>query len=90
MDKGFTIMTWNTPEQSPGSADIEAIEASTKKRILVQVRSAIKPNVPAGLSSDEEGNLKSHATKTGVEAWEAKVQLDSSLQQGAVSWRRLG
>ena len=89
MDKGFTILKWNTPEQLPDSGDLEAIEAVSRRHILVRVKSAVKPDVPTGLSSDEEGTLKSRASKASAEAWEAKVQLDASLQQGTVLWRRL-
>jgi hypothetical protein len=86
--KGFTILKWNPPEQLPGG-DIEAMEAALRRRILVQVKSDVQPNPPHSLSTDEEEALKSRAMKIGAEAWEAKVQLDSSLQQGTVTWRRL-
>jgi len=87
--KGFAILKWNTPEQLPGSEYIEAEEPVTKKHIFVQVNSAVTPNVPSNLSSDEEGNLKSHAARKGGEAWEVKVQLVSSLKEGTVTWRQL-
>jgi hypothetical protein len=89
MLKGFTILKWNTPEQLPGSGDIEAEEPGTKRHILVQVKSAVKPEVPDSLSTDLEEKLKSRASKMSAEAWEAKVQLHSSLKDGTVSWRRL-
>jgi hypothetical protein len=88
--KGFTIQKWNTPEELPASSDIEAIEPVTKKLVLIRVKSAVEPNIPESLSSDLEGELKLRATKAGAEAWEAKVQLDTSLKQGKVSWRQLG
>ena len=89
LGKGFAILKWNTPEQLPDSGDIEVTEPITKNRMLIRVKSAVEPNVPDSLSNDEEENLKSRATKMGIEAWEAKVQLNSSLQDGTVSWRRL-
>ena len=87
-DKGFTILKWNPPDQLPGG-DIEAEDATRKRRILVQVRSDVEPNVPASLSSNEEADLESRAMNGGAEAWEAKVQLHSSLQSGSVTWRQL-
>ena len=82
--KGYTIIRWDT--QSPGSSDIEA---NTGTHLLVQVKSAVSPNVAASLSSDEERNIKSRATRIGAQAWEARVQLDSGLRNGTVSWRHL-
>lgn len=82
----FTIQGWDT--QSPGSTDIEA--ESSKAHILVQVKSAADPNEPPSLSSDEERNIKSRATRIGAEAWEAQVQLNASLQLvGEIQWRKL-
>ncbi len=57
--EGWSITNWNT--QVPGSTDIEA--SSGKKKLLVQVKSAITPDSPASLSSDEERNIKSRAVK---------------------------
>ena len=87
--KGFAIQKWNSPEELPESVDIEAIEPITSKLQLIRVRSAVAPNIPEGLSSDLEGEMKIRAKNAGAEAWEAKVQLDSNLRQGTVSWRRL-
>ena len=82
----FTIQGWDT--QSPGSIDVEA--ESSKAHILVQVKSAVDPNEPPSLSSGEERNIKSRATRLGAEAWEARVQLDARLQFiGEIQWREL-
>ena len=82
----FTIQGWDT--QSPGSTDIEA--ESSKAHILVQVKSAADPNEPPSLSSEEERNMKSRAMRIGAEAWEARVQLNASLQLIAeIQWREL-
>jgi len=87
--KGFTIQKWNTPQESPGKSDIEVVEPVTEKHILIQVKSAIEPNMPEDLSSDLENALKLHASQCGAEAWEAKVQLNERLSEGKVSWRQL-
>jgi hypothetical protein len=84
--KGYKILVWDT--RSPGSSDIEAQHSSA--HILVQVKSAILPNQPPSFSGDEEGNIKSRATKIGAEAYEARVQLDTSLKPVAeIKWRKL-
>lgn len=84
--KGYTIDNWDT--QAPGSTDIEAHHSTAK--ILVQVKSAVNPNEPSSLSSDEERNIKSRATRINAVAWEARVQLDSSLElNGDIMWRKL-
>lgn len=80
-----TVTNWNT--QAAGSTDIEAVGAA---RLLIQVKSAVYPSQPASLSSDEEGNIKSRATRTSAEAWEARVLLDQRLQlQSEIAWRKL-
>ena len=84
--KGYIIDRWDT--QSPGSTDIEAHHSQA--HILVQVKSAVYPNDPPHLSSDEERNIKSRATRIGAQAYEARVQLDSNLQLlGQIMWRKL-
>jgi Holliday junction resolvase-like predicted endonuclease len=84
--KGYTIDVWDT--QAPGSTDIEA--HGTSAHLLVQVKSSVHPNEPASLSSDEERNIKSRATRIGAIAWEARVKLDSNLNlMGDIMWREL-
>ena len=83
--KGYST---NIDTKAPGSTDIEA--RGSKSSLLVQVKSAVKPNEPVSISSDEERNIKSRAAKLGWEAWEARVQLDASLNQvGEIKWRKL-
>lgn len=85
-EKSYAIKTWDT--QSPGSTDIEAEHRDA--HILVQVKSAMYPNEPPFLSSDEQRNIKSRATKIGAVAWEARAQLNASLQLiGEIQWRTL-
>jgi Holliday junction resolvase-like predicted endonuclease len=84
--EGWSITNWNT--QAPGSTDIEA--SSGRKKLLVQVKSAITPDSPASLSSDEERNIKSRAAKIGADAYEARVTLDRSLAATSLDWRKLG
>jgi len=86
-EAGYAIKRWDT--QSPGSTDIEA--ATSKGHILlVQVKSAVHPNEPPSLSSDEERNIESRATRIGAEAWEARVQLNARLQLvGEMQWRKV-
>jgi len=84
--EGWTVDVWNT--QAPGSTDIEAHSGSSK--ILVQVKSAIPPNEPSGLSSDEERNIKSRATRINAKAYEARVYLNSNLTlKSEIKWRTL-
>jgi hypothetical protein len=82
----WTIDVWNT--QAPGSTDIEAHSGPSK--ILVQVKSAIFPNEPTSLSSDEERNIKSRATRIGAKAYEARVHLNSNLTlKNEIQWKVL-
>jgi Holliday junction resolvase-like predicted endonuclease len=84
-DKGFTILKWDT--RSPGSTDIEA---ESGKHLLVQVRTAVQPEDPPSLTSEEEDDIKSRAADKEAEAWEARVQLDSNLHLlGKIKWRKL-
>src|SRR5258708_39296993 len=78
----------NLDTKGPGSTDIEA--RGTNASLLVQVKTAVSPNAPAGLSSDEERNIKSRAARLGYQAWEAKLQVDSGLSMvGTIAWRQL-
>ena len=86
-EAGYTIKRWDT--ESPGSTDIEA-ESSAGHILLVQVKSAVHPNEPPSLSSDEERNIESRAMRIGADAWEARVQLSASLELiGEIQWRKL-
>jgi len=86
-EAGYTIKRWDT--QSPGSTDIEA-ESSNGHVLLVQVKSAVHPNEPPSLSRDEERKIESRAMRIGTDAWEARVQLNGSLEPiGEIQWRKL-
>jgi len=77
----------NVDTKAPGSTDIEANGPAS---ILVQVKTAVLPNTPVSLSSDELRNIKSRATNTKREAWEARVQVDEKLNQvGEIQWKKL-
>ncbi len=85
-DNNYSILDWNT--QAPGSTDIKA--SGGGKVLLVQVKAAVVPSQPASLSSDEEPSIKARAAQIKAEAYEAKVQLDSSLRLvGKIEWRQL-
>ncbi len=74
--------------RAPGSTDIEA--RGRTKSLLVQVKAAVQPNKPVSLSSEEERNITSRATRLGYGAYEAEVQIDDKLQLvGEIQWRDL-
>ena len=56
----------------PGSTDIEATKNNSS--ILVQVKSALHPSAPDGLSSDEKRNIKSRASRIDATSYLAQVQ----------------
>jgi hypothetical protein len=85
MDMGYQT---NVDTRLPGSTDIEAIQNGRK--LLVQVTATVWPSTPSSLSSEEENNIKSRATRLGCEPWEARVQLDTSLRVvGNIEWHNL-
>ncbi len=73
---GYTV-TEGTSQ--PGSTDLQATKG--KHTYLVQVKTAVHPNKPAFLNSDEARNLKSRATKLGYSARLARVTLNPDGQQ---------
>jgi Holliday junction resolvase-like predicted endonuclease len=74
--------------QLPGSTDIEAHTSTTK--ILVQVKTAVVPYLPAGLSADERDAIVSRANRLGRQAWLAQVQINSQrLLIGEIKWTKL-
>lgn len=78
----------NVDARQPGSTEIEAIQ--NDRKLLVQVKTAVVPDTPSQLSSEEERNIKSRATKLGCEPYEAKVQLDDWFRLvGKIEWRNL-
>lgn len=86
-EAGYTIKRWDT--ESPGATDIEA-ETSEGRVLLVQVKSAVHPNRPPSLSRNEYRRIESRAMRSKADAWEARVQLNASLElMGEIQWRRL-
>jgi hypothetical protein len=86
IDKRYSV---KVDTNVPGSADIQA--TCNKVNLLVHVKTAVFPNVPACSSVEEKGNIKSRATRLSYEAWEAKVQLDANFELvGNIIWRKLG
>ncbi len=84
-ERGYTT---SANMDSNGSADMLA--RGPRNSMLIQVKSAVAPSVPSPLSLDEERQIMAYAHQMGLEAWEAKVQLNSGLQQvGEIQWRRL-
>ena len=77
----------NLDTRQAGSTDIEALGARVS--LLVQVKTALQPAVPADLSRDEIRNITSRA-KLGYQAWQAKVTVNADLQLvGKIEWTRL-
>ncbi len=67
---GYTVLQ-NT--KLPGSTDIEA---DGEESILVQVKTAVRPDEPAYPSSDEIRNIKSRASRLNRTAYVTQVQID--------------
>lgn len=84
--KGYIIDVWDT--KLPGSCDIDC--HSSDRRLLVQVKTAIQPNEPAFLSSEEAEKLRSRASNNYAEAWEARVFLrDTKTLTKDIVWRAI-
>jgi hypothetical protein len=71
--------------------DVTGIEAQGHVgKLLIQVRSAVLPDLPKSLSNYDEHRVKSQASELGYIPWEAKVQLDDDLRIiGKIKWRKL-
>ncbi len=84
-DKGYQC---EQSKRLPGSTDIEA--RSDRDNRLVQVKTALAPNRPLGLSLDEGRDLAATARGLGYDAWCAKVQIGPQGQRvGDIIWIRL-
>ena len=84
-DKGYQC---KQDTQLPGSTDIEA--RSDRDNRLIQVKTALVPNRPSGLSLDEARDLAARARHLGYEAWCAKVQIGPQGQRvGDIIWIKL-
>jgi hypothetical protein len=74
----------------PGTTYIEAEEVSSVAKILVQVKSAVGPSSPNGLTEEELLNIKSKAANIGAQPYLAQVQLDNLLNPtGPVNYKNL-
>jgi hypothetical protein len=84
-DYGYST---NIGSKDPSSTEIEG--RGNSRSLLVRVKSAVQPNTPDTLSTDEICSLTERAARRGWEAWEARVQLDEQLRQvGEIQWRKL-
>jgi len=70
--------------QLAGATDIQATAGA--KSLLVQVKTAIYPNSPSDLTSDEKKAIVSRANRNGWEAWLAQLQVN---REGALVSRIL-
>ena len=73
--------------KQPGSTDIEA---KGPANLLVQVKTGLSPSSAPSLSSDEQRNISSRATKLGYQAWLAQVQINASGSLiREIKWKKL-
>ena len=83
--KGWTCYR-NT--QLPGATDIEATGGTPA--LLVQVKTAVYPNLPADLSAEEKTAIVSRANRNGKDAWLAQLQINrEGALVGSISWTKL-
>ena len=74
--------------QLPGSTDIEAYKG--EEILLIQVKTALFPNKPDDLSSDERRNLSSRASKIGAKPGLAQLQINEQGKLvGKIRWKKL-
>lgn len=74
--------------QQPGSTDIDA--TGPYRSLYVQVKTAVYPNSPASLSSDEKNGIIARAIRNKREAWLAQVTIgDSGNLIGEIIWKQL-
>jgi len=74
--------------QQPGSTDIEAHKGNRK--ILVQVKTGLAPNVAPDLPPGERRNIASRASRLGYEAWLAQLQINGyGALVGPINWSKL-
>jgi hypothetical protein len=83
--KGYFCLR-NRRSQAP--TGIEAINGT--EVALVQVKAAVHPNLPEGLSAEESARIRKRAVRMGWQAWLAQVQIDKfGAMLGAVTYTRL-
>jgi hypothetical protein len=75
-------------KRSPVPTGIEAIKGT--EVALVQVKAAVHPNMPDGLSAEESARVRKRVVRMGWQAWLAQVQIDSlGAMLGSVTYIRL-
>jgi hypothetical protein len=75
-------------KRSPVPTGIEAIKGM--EVALVQVKAAVHPNMPDGLSAEESARVRKRAVRMGWQAWLAQVQIDGfGAMLGSVTYTRL-
>lgn len=74
--------------QLPGATDIEATRG--KESILVQVKTAVYPNLPVFLSPVERQAIIARANRNQRVAWLAQLQIDHEGRLvGKIAWSKL-
>jgi hypothetical protein len=75
-------------KRSPVPTGIEAIKGT--EVALVQVKAAVHPTMPDGLSDEESARVRKRAIRMGWQAWLAQVQIDSlGAMLGSIAYTRL-
>lgn len=82
---GFTIV--RSGARSPVAELIEAWKA--RQRVVVRVSTTVSPSKPQPLTIEDEKELRRRATRTGGQAWEARVLLGADLELVQLEWRPL-
>lgn len=82
----YTIIQWDT--KGEGKTDIVA--SKNGQLCLFQVKSAIEPNLPAGMSEEEEIAIRRRAVQYSAWAYLIQIQLDFNLNVvGDIRWNRV-
>jgi len=77
-----------TDTKLPGATDIEA--TSGGRVILVQVKTAVYPSLPAGLTVHEKRAIVARAKYNQKEAWLVQLQIDrEGAVVGSITWAEL-
>jgi hypothetical protein len=72
----------------PGATDIQA--SSGSRSLLVQVKTAVFPNLPVFLNNDDKKAIVTRANNNGNEAWLAQLQInDKGALVGKITWTKL-
>ena len=80
--RGFA---WKQNRWITGSTDIEATKGAEGR--LVQIRTAVHPQEPPGLSQEETQRIKSRSSQIGYEPWLAQITLKvSDIAAKTIIW----